>query len=239
MRSGRRDQFTTNLVIAGVSPKHTQDLARHSDIKLTMGVDTKLRKDTQLAEAVEKLPPPPTCRTERSPEVGEPPDGDPDGPPGSRPQDLRSGKTETAGSNRTIWQLRLEASELGIRGYTKYAKPELERAIREARLVGTTGTDRHHEPVEGGEANSIVDDETLESPGRKSLSDMKKNAARHDLTGGVLEVPKVGLEPTRVLPHRILSPARLPFRHFGFYHHQRGRSYLIVQPCQGNCGRNP
>ena len=28
-------------------------------------------------------------------------------------------------------------------------------------------------------------------------------------------VPKVGLEPTRVLPHRILSPARLPFRHFG------------------------
>ena len=29
-------------------------------------------------------------------------------------------------------------------------------------------------------------------------------------------VPKVGLEPTRVLPHRILSPARLPFRHFGY-----------------------
>ena len=28
-------------------------------------------------------------------------------------------------------------------------------------------------------------------------------------------IPKVGLEPTRVLPHRILSPARLPFRHFG------------------------
>lgn len=30
-----------------------------------------------------------------------------------------------------------------------------------------------------------------------------------------LKVPKVGLEPTRVLSHRILSPARLPFRHFG------------------------
>ena len=29
------------------------------------------------------------------------------------------------------------------------------------------------------------------------------------------KIPKVGLEPTRVLPHRILSPARLPFRHFG------------------------
>jgi hypothetical protein len=25
-----------------------------------------------------------------------------------------------------------------------------------------------------------------------------------------MSVPKVGLEPTRVLPHRILSPARLP-----------------------------
>ena len=24
-------------------------------------------------------------------------------------------------------------------------------------------------------------------------------------------IPKVGLEPTRVLPHRILSPARLPY----------------------------
>ena len=27
----------------------------------------------------------------------------------------------------------------------------------------------------------------------------------------------MGLEPTRVLPHRILSPARLPFRHFGLF----------------------
>jgi hypothetical protein len=31
----------------------------------------------------------------------------------------------------------------------------------------------------------------------------------------VLEVPKVGVEPTRPFGHRILSPARLPFRHFG------------------------
>ena len=148
-----RGTFTTNLVIAGVSPKHTQDLARHSDINLTMGVYTKLRKDTHLAEAVEKLPPPPTCRAERSPEIGGPPDDDPDSPPGGQPPDLRSGETETARFNRTIWQLRREASELGIRGYAKYAKPELERAIREARLVGrlveATGTDRHQEAVEG------------------------------------------------------------------------------------------
>jgi hypothetical protein len=26
------------------------------------------------------------------------------------------------------------------------------------------------------------------------------------------QIPKVGLEPTRVLPHRILSPVRLPYR---------------------------
>ncbi len=30
-----------------------------------------------------------------------------------------------------------------------------------------------------------------------------------------LLVPKVGLEPTRYRYHRILSPARLPFHHFG------------------------
>ena len=30
-------------------------------------------------------------------------------------------------------------------------------------------------------------------------------------------VPKVGVEPTRVLPQRFLRPSRLPFRHFGFW----------------------
>ena len=30
-------------------------------------------------------------------------------------------------------------------------------------------------------------------------------------------VPAVGLEPTRVLPHLILSQARLPFHHTGIY----------------------
>ena len=29
-------------------------------------------------------------------------------------------------------------------------------------------------------------------------------------------MPKVGLEPTRTHVHWILSPARLPFRHFGY-----------------------
>ena len=32
----------------------------------------------------------------------------------------------------------------------------------------------------------------------------------------VFVVPKVGVEPTRVLPQWILNPSRLPFRHSGF-----------------------
>ena len=35
------------------------------------------------------------------------------------------------------------------------------------------------------------------------------------------EIPKEGLEPTRPCGHRILSPARLPFRHFGLNHKSR------------------
>src|SRR4051812_36977009 len=53
---------------------------------------------------------------------------------------------------------------------------------------------------------------------REELSCLDPNATTsvrkpHDMSAA--RVPKVGLEPTRVLPHRILSPARLPFRHFG------------------------
>ena len=87
-----RGTFTTNLVIAGVSPKFTQDLARHSDINLTMGVYARLRKDTHLAEAVEKLPPPPAWPDSRSTEVEGDPDEDPDGSHG--------GPTSGAGPGR-------------------------------------------------------------------------------------------------------------------------------------------
>ena len=39
------------------------------------------------------------------------------------------------------------------------------------------------------------------------------------------KVPKVGVEPTRPCGHWILSPARLPFRHFGISHNNlRGES---------------
>ena len=45
-------------------------------------------------------------------------------------------------------------------------------------------------------------------------------------------VRKGGLEPPRVLPHRILNPARLPFRHF------RVRPPNYREPRRGASGRN-
>ena len=39
--------------------------------------------------------------------------------------------------------------------------------------------------------------------------------ANSDAATGSVLVPKVGFEPTRPEGHRILSPTRLPFRHFG------------------------
>lgn len=207
-----RGTFTTNLVLAGVSPKHTQDLARHSDINLTMNVYARLRKDRHLAEAVEKLPPPPSFRDEPTGEGEDDPDD-----PGPTPESPLRGDGPEPGP--TIRQLRREASALGIRGYAKYSKEELEGAIREARLVGrlveTIGTDRHQPSSEGSGAEPEDDGEAAPIGRHKSLSPIGKDAARPHGTGGVLEVPKVGLEPTRVLPHRILSPARLPTRGIG------------------------
>ena len=120
---------------------------------------------------------------------------------------------------KPIRELRWEASGLGIKGYAKDTKEGLAERIRQARLVlwlvPTT--------VPGGQAPSSPGT-TGESIGpaawpgasrRNSLPLNENDASCQHLTGGVIEVPKVGLEPTRVLPHRILSPARLPFRHFG------------------------
>lgn len=53
-----RHQFITNLAMGGVSPKEAQDLARHSDIRLTMNAYTHLGLH-DLAAALEKLPPVP------------------------------------------------------------------------------------------------------------------------------------------------------------------------------------
>lgn len=50
-----RHTYITNLAKAGVSPKTAQTLARHSDVRLTMGVYTHSNFQEQ-AEAVAKLP---------------------------------------------------------------------------------------------------------------------------------------------------------------------------------------
>jgi site-specific recombinase XerD len=53
-----RHLFITNLERAGLSPKMAQTLARHSDIRLTLGVYTHVELHDQTA-AVHALPPPP------------------------------------------------------------------------------------------------------------------------------------------------------------------------------------
>ena len=46
-------------------------------------------------------------------------------------------------------------------------------------------------------------------------------------------VPKVGLEPTRCLQQRILSPSRLPFHHFGV----STESFIIIYDIEKKCKR--
>ena len=53
-----RHLFVTSLARAGVSPKTTQELARHSDIRLTLGLYTHVALHDHSA-AIESLPAPP------------------------------------------------------------------------------------------------------------------------------------------------------------------------------------
>jgi len=53
-----RHRFITGLARAGVSPKMAQTLARHSDIRLALGVYTHVELPDQTA-AIESLPGPP------------------------------------------------------------------------------------------------------------------------------------------------------------------------------------
>ena len=60
-------------------------------------------------------------------------------------------------------------------------------------------------------------------------------SARHvrlTQTCSLPEVPKVGLEPTRPCGHWILSPARLPFRHFGLARGFQARIKSLRQLCR-------
>ncbi len=56
-----RHLFITSLERAGISPKMAQTLARHSDIRLTLGVYTHVTVHDQTA-AIESLPGPPEAR---------------------------------------------------------------------------------------------------------------------------------------------------------------------------------
>jgi hypothetical protein len=56
-----RHTFITNLERVGVSPRRAQSLARHSDIRLTMGVYTHIGLYDQSA-AIELLPAPPAIK---------------------------------------------------------------------------------------------------------------------------------------------------------------------------------
>jgi site-specific recombinase XerD len=56
-----RHTFITNLEHVGVSPRKAQSLARHSDIRLTMGVYTHINLNDQ-SSAIELLPAPPVLR---------------------------------------------------------------------------------------------------------------------------------------------------------------------------------
>jgi len=70
-----RHTFITSLSRNAVSPRMAQSLARHSDIRLTMGTYTHVEVDDQRA-AIESLPAPPSLRvspgnrTPESPKVG-------------------------------------------------------------------------------------------------------------------------------------------------------------------------
>jgi hypothetical protein len=57
-----RHMFITSLERAGVRPKMAQTLARHSDIRLTLGVYTHVELDDQTA-AIAALPGPPTTNS--------------------------------------------------------------------------------------------------------------------------------------------------------------------------------
>jgi hypothetical protein len=58
-----RHMYITSLDRAGISPKMAQTLARHSDIRLTLGVYTHVTVHDQTA-AIESLPVPPGNRDE-------------------------------------------------------------------------------------------------------------------------------------------------------------------------------
>jgi integrase len=66
-----RRLFITNLERAGIRPRMAQTLARHSDLRLTLGLYTHVELHDQTA-AIESLPGPPeaTKDDEQPPQLG-------------------------------------------------------------------------------------------------------------------------------------------------------------------------
>jgi integrase len=60
-----RHLFITNLERAGIRPKMAQTLARHSDVRLTLGVYTHVELHDQTA-AIGALPGPPRAKEQTS-----------------------------------------------------------------------------------------------------------------------------------------------------------------------------
>jgi len=67
-----RHTFITNLERAGVSPRVAQTLARHSDIRLTMGIYTHIGLHDQTA-AITSLPAPPSVAPQANEQAAPPP----------------------------------------------------------------------------------------------------------------------------------------------------------------------
>ena len=87
----------------------------------------------------------------------------------------------------------------------------------------------------GAEGHSVATTDNAEVARKRKNPRRGKGfgAARREMSSDD-KVPKVGLEPTRPCGHWILSPARLPFRHFGksvmqtqFAKNRTGRQGLI------------
>jgi hypothetical protein len=55
----------------------------------------------------------------------------------------------------------------------------------------------------------------LNADDRNAAPAQQKTPENQSFSGESVVLPKVGLEPTPTCVDRILSPARLPFRHFG------------------------
>jgi integrase len=119
-------------------------------------------------------------------------------------------------------------------GYIRHRDDDLERATAALpelinddpgpNLVHSRGTSGRNESEPVGVTCSDVEPSmmalTAQIPGLPQSEAVAK------------QMPKVGLEPTRVLPQRILNPSRLPFRHFGPVGSSMRRPRLAVK-CGG------